>query len=148
MNRTQNSPKRRQEKQLSARRKHWNHMQVTDRPSPDAPSLTQAIIVQMVYSQVCLMKILTFLPAQFSLRKAFFQNREKSCWCWDRGYNDMTTRPWQKKRALKFALKGSESFKACFELYRCLNPEKSFKLNCKNDFWASSMISVARCVEF
>ena len=30
-------------------RKHWNHMQVTDRPSPDAPSLTQAIIVQMVY---------------------------------------------------------------------------------------------------
>ena len=25
------------------------HMQVTDRPSPDAPSLTQAIIVQMVY---------------------------------------------------------------------------------------------------
>ena len=28
MNRTQNSPKRRQEKQLSARRKHWNHMQV------------------------------------------------------------------------------------------------------------------------
>ena len=28
---------------------HWNHMQVTDRPSPDAPSLTQAIIVQMVY---------------------------------------------------------------------------------------------------
>ena len=49
MNRTQNSPKRRQEKQLSARRKHWNHMQVTDRPSPDAPSLIQAIIVQMVY---------------------------------------------------------------------------------------------------
>ena len=27
------------------------HMQVTDRPSPDAPSLTQAIIVQMVYTQ-------------------------------------------------------------------------------------------------
>ena len=26
-------------------------MQVTDRPSPDAPSLTQAIIVQMVYSE-------------------------------------------------------------------------------------------------
>ena len=25
-------------------------MQVTDRPSPDAPSLTQAIIVQIVYS--------------------------------------------------------------------------------------------------
>ena len=25
------------------------HVQVTDRPSPDAPSLTQAIIVQMVY---------------------------------------------------------------------------------------------------
>ena len=25
------------------------HMEVTDRPSPDAPSLTQAIIVQMVY---------------------------------------------------------------------------------------------------
>ena len=49
MNRTQNSPKRRQEKHLSARRKHWNRMQVTDRPSPDAPSLTQAIIVQMVY---------------------------------------------------------------------------------------------------
>ena len=49
MNCTQNSPKRRQEKQLSARRKHRNHMQVTDRPSPDAPSLTQTIIVQMVY---------------------------------------------------------------------------------------------------
>ena len=47
MNRTQNSPKRRQQKQLSARRKHWNHMQVTDRPSPDTPSLTQAMIVQM-----------------------------------------------------------------------------------------------------
>ena len=42
----------------------------------------------------------------------------------------------QKKRALKFALKGSESFKACFELYRCLNPEKSFKSSFKNDFWA------------
>ena len=26
-------------------------MQVTDRPSPDAPSLTQAVIVQMVYLQ-------------------------------------------------------------------------------------------------
>ena len=39
MNRTQNRPKRRQEKQLSVCRKHWNHMQVTDRPSPDAPSL-------------------------------------------------------------------------------------------------------------
>ena len=26
------------------------HMQVSDRPSPDAPSLTQPIIVQMVYS--------------------------------------------------------------------------------------------------
>ena len=49
INRTKNSPKRRQEKQLSALRKHWNRMQVTDRPSPDAPSLTQAIIVQMVY---------------------------------------------------------------------------------------------------
>ena len=31
------------------RRKHWNHMQVTDRPSPGAPSLTQTIIVNMVY---------------------------------------------------------------------------------------------------
>ena len=49
MNHTQNSPKRRKEKQLSARRKHWNHIQVTDRPRPDAPSLTQTIIVQMVY---------------------------------------------------------------------------------------------------
>ena len=49
MNRTQNRPKRRHEKQLSARRKHWYHMQVTDRPSPDTPFLTQAIIVQMVY---------------------------------------------------------------------------------------------------
>ena len=39
MTRTQDSPKRRQEKQLSVCRKHWNHMQVTDRPSPDAPSL-------------------------------------------------------------------------------------------------------------
>ena len=28
-------------------------MQVTDRPSPDAPSLTQGIIVQMVYSCTC-----------------------------------------------------------------------------------------------
>ena len=37
--------------------------------------------------------------------------------------------------ALKFALKGSKSFKACFELYRCLNPEKSSKWSCKNDFW-------------
>ena len=42
----------------------------------------------------------------------------------------------KKKRALKFALKGSESFKACFDLYRCLNPEKSFKSSFKNDFWA------------
>ena len=41
-----------------------------------------------------------------------------------------------KKRALKFALKGSESFKACFELHRCLNPEKSFKSSFKNDFSA------------
>ena len=46
---TQNSPKRTQEKQRFARRKHGNHMQVTDRPRPDAPSLTQTIIVQMVY---------------------------------------------------------------------------------------------------
>ena len=30
------------------------HMQVTDRPSPDAPSLTQAIIVQVVYSRIIL----------------------------------------------------------------------------------------------
>ena len=29
--------------------KHWNHMQVTDRPRTDAPSPTQTIIVQMVY---------------------------------------------------------------------------------------------------
>ena len=47
MNHTQNSPKRRQEKHLFARRKHSNRMQATDRP--DAPSLTQTIIVQMVY---------------------------------------------------------------------------------------------------
>ena len=51
MNRTRNSPKRRQENQLSARQKHWNHMQVTDRLSPNAPSLTQTIFVQMVYLQ-------------------------------------------------------------------------------------------------
>ena len=51
MIRTQNSPKRRQEKHLSARRKHWNHMQVIDRPSLDASSLTQTIFVQMVYSK-------------------------------------------------------------------------------------------------
>ena len=43
MKNTQNSPKRRQEKQRFARRKHWNHLQVTDRPRPDAPSLTQTI---------------------------------------------------------------------------------------------------------
>ena len=49
MKNTQNSPKRRQEKQRFARRKHWNHVQVTDRPRPDAPSLTQTLIVQMVY---------------------------------------------------------------------------------------------------
>ena len=49
MKNTQKSPKQRQEKQRFARRKHWNHMQVTDRPWPDAPSLTQTIIVQMVY---------------------------------------------------------------------------------------------------
>ena len=49
MKNTQNSPKQRQEKQRFSR-KHWNHMQVTDRPRPDAPSLTQTIIVQMVYS--------------------------------------------------------------------------------------------------
>ena len=34
----------------------------------------------------------------------------------------------------KFALNGSESFKACFELYRCLNPEKSFKSSFKKWF--------------
>ena len=52
MNHTQRSPKRRQEKQLSARRKHRsrNHMRMTGRPRPDAPSLTKTIIVQMVYS--------------------------------------------------------------------------------------------------
>ena len=50
MKNTKNSPKQRQEKQRFAGRKHWNHMQVTDRPRPDAPSLTQTIIVQMVYS--------------------------------------------------------------------------------------------------
>ena len=49
---------------------------------------------------------------------------------------NLDRRPWQKKRALKFALKGSGSFKACFELYRCLNPEKTFKSSFKNDFWA------------
>ena len=45
-------------------------------------------------------------------------------------------RPWQKKRALKFALKRSESFKACFELYRCLNPRKALNRALKNDCWA------------
>ena len=49
MNHTQISPKRREGKQLFARRKHWNRMQATDRPRTDAPSLTQTIIVQMVY---------------------------------------------------------------------------------------------------
>ena len=44
------------------------------------------------------------------------------------------SRPWQKKRALK----GSESFKACFELYRCINPEKSFKSSFKKYFLAFS----------
>ena len=64
-----------------------------------------------------------------------------------------TIRPWQKKRALKFALKGSGSFKACFKLYRCLNPEKSFKSSFKNDFWAffhdicSTMFWVAAWVQ-
>ena len=50
MNHTQNRSKTETRKQLSASRKHWNHiLQVTDRPRPDAPSLTQTIIVQMVY---------------------------------------------------------------------------------------------------
>ena len=50
MENTPNTPKQRQEKQRFARWKHWNHMRVTDRPRPDAPSPTQTIIVQMVYS--------------------------------------------------------------------------------------------------
>ena len=58
-----------------------------------------------------------------------------------------SSRPWQKKRALKFALKGCESFKACFELYRCLNPKKSFKSSLKKDFWAFCMISEAQYFE-
>ena len=41
MNHTQKRPKRRQEKQLFTRRKHRNHMGMTDRPRPDAPPLTQ-----------------------------------------------------------------------------------------------------------
>ena len=56
-------------------------------------------------------------------------------WVWSSKESD-AHRPWQKKRALKFALKGFESFKACFELYRCLSPKKSFKSSFKNDFWA------------
>ena len=52
-------------------------------------------------------------------------------------------------------LKRSESFKACFELYQSLNPEKSFKLNwgLKNDFWAffhdfcSAMFTVVAWVQ-
>ena len=72
MNRTQNSPKRRQEKQLSARRKHWNDMQVTDRPSPDAASLTQAIIVQMVYCELHLRaRLLTSSHALITLGDAY-----------------------------------------------------------------------------
>ena len=38
----------------------------------------------------------------------------------------------EKGEALKFALARSDGFKACYELYRCLNPEKSFKLSFKN----------------
>ena len=37
-------------------------MQVTDRPSPDAPSLTQAIIVQMVYCIILASRELPVLP--------------------------------------------------------------------------------------
>ena len=43
-NRSQNSPKRRREKQL-VRRKHWDRMQAADRPRPDAPSRTQTMRV-------------------------------------------------------------------------------------------------------
>ena len=62
-------------------------------------------------------------------------------------------RPWQKKRALKFALKESGSFKACFELYRCLNPRKALNRALKmifelffHDFW-STMFLVAAWVQ-
>ena len=49
-NRSQNSPKRRREKQRLARRKHWNRMQAADRPRPDAPSRTQTIFGKVLYS--------------------------------------------------------------------------------------------------
>ena len=64
------------------------------------------------------------------------KHTHQSCPCFKKLYKVLTARPWQKKRALKFALKGSESFIACFELYRCLNPEKSFNSSFENDFWA------------
>ena len=56
-----------------------------------------------------------------SFRESNFSNDRQCVWV---PAAVIESRPWQKKRALKFALKGSESFKACFELYRCLNPEK------------------------
>ena len=37
------------------------HVQVTDRPSPDAPSLTQAIIVQMVYCVAILIDYISYI---------------------------------------------------------------------------------------
>ena len=43
------------------------HMQVTDRPSPDAPSLIQAIIVQMVYSD----KIVQTYHLSISMHRCF-----------------------------------------------------------------------------
>ena len=59
------------------------HVQVTDRPSPDAPSLTQAIIVQMVYSERNLGRPMNSLHKQINVSRypfglvlgKFFQSR-------------------------------------------------------------------------
>ena len=59
-NRSQNSPKRRREKQRLARRKHWNRMQAADRPRPDAPSRTQTIFGKVLYCFVWHLNTLRF----------------------------------------------------------------------------------------
>ena len=51
-------------------RKHWNHMQVTNEPQPDVPSLTQTIIVQMVYSDST-RKLVHFLTCMYHFCESF-----------------------------------------------------------------------------
>ena len=73
----------------------------------------ETFFTNVVWRQVSIRKLSICQPWNIVV----YENKSQTKKNWSLRHDQCgDSRPWQKKRALKFALKGSENYKACFEL--------------------------------